>query len=150
MEASDIWDAHEMRDAVPSSNFWKVVDFHKEVVGVEFPDTPGLISEERKALRIKLMTEELLEELIPAIERDDMVEIADGLADTLVVVYGTAAEYGIDIDMVFDVVHETNMAKKDGPVREDGKKLKPEGWQPPDIEKALWNQGWKVGASEAT
>ena len=131
-----------------ATNFDKVVDFHDRVVGLEYPQAPMLIAEDRKQLRIKLMTEELLEELIPAMEAGDMVEIADGLADTLVVVYGTAAEYGIDIDEVFDEVHASNMAKAGGPTRADGKKLKPEGWQPPNVYNVLIEQGWLPDVDE--
>ena len=29
------------------------------------------------------------------------------------------------------------MAKVGGPIREDGKRLKPEGWEPPNITKVL-------------
>jgi len=50
-----------------------------------------------------------------------------------VVVYGTALEMGIDLEPHFNEVHASNMAKRGGPVREDGKMLKPEGWLPPDI-----------------
>jgi hypothetical protein len=39
----------------------------------------------------------------------------------------------VDLEPFFAEVHRTNMAKVGGPVRPDGKKLKPEGWQPPDI-----------------
>jgi len=41
---------------------------------------------------------------------------------------------GIDLRPFFREVHRTNMLKTTGPVREDGKRLKPEGWQPPRIE----------------
>ncbi len=46
----------------------------------------------------------------------------------------TAAS-GLSVDLVpfFREVHRTNMLKVSGPIREDGKRLKPEGWQPPRI-----------------
>jgi len=37
----------------------------------------------------------------------------------------------------FDLVHESNMAKLGGPLRSDGKILKPAGWQPPLIAEQL-------------
>ena len=40
----------------------------------------------------------------------------------------------IDVRPVFEAVHAANMAKVGGGVREDGKVLKPPGWQPPDVE----------------
>lgn len=65
----------------------------------------------------------------------DLVECADALADLTVVVKGTGHTMGIPVDAAFDVVHATNMAKvgPDGKVtrRDDGKVLKPAGWQPP-------------------
>jgi predicted HAD superfamily Cof-like phosphohydrolase len=69
-------------------------------------------------------------------------EIADGIVDSIVVLLGAACAMGIDIQPIWDKIHESNMAKATGPVREDGKRLKPENWQPPDIESELKKQGW--------
>jgi predicted HAD superfamily Cof-like phosphohydrolase len=53
------------------------------------------------------------------------------------VIYTLYQQHGIDLDKVFDVVHEANMAKRfpDGKFhkREDGKIIKPPGWKEPDI-----------------
>lgn len=62
----------------------------------------------------------------------DLIEAIDGLVDLIVVALGTAVEMGIDLDSFWEEVHRANMAKVGGPKREDGKQLKPEGWQPPD------------------
>ena len=94
--------------------------------------TPTIAPPERAALRVELLTEEFIE-TINAIEREDLVEIADGLADLVYVALGTAHEYGIPLDRVWTEVHRTNMAKAGGERREDGKILKPPGWTPPDI-----------------
>ncbi len=40
---------------------------------------------------------------------------------------------GLDLRPFFVLVHQANMLKISGPVREDGKRLKPEGWVAPDI-----------------
>lgn len=66
------------------------------------------------------------------------VEVADALADIDYVVQGAALTFGIPHDAVFDEVHRSNLAKVGGPVRADGKKLKPEGWTPPDIAGVLY------------
>jgi predicted HAD superfamily Cof-like phosphohydrolase len=66
-------------------------------------------------------------------DKPDFDETIDGLADLLYVVYGAAVTFGIDLDPFFDEVHRSNMAKDGGATREDGKILKPEGWQPPAI-----------------
>jgi predicted HAD superfamily Cof-like phosphohydrolase len=65
-------------------------------------------------------------------------DIADAIADSIYVLVGTALEYGIPLDRVWAAVRAANMAKVDpvtGLVRKraDGKILKPDGWQPPDI-----------------
>jgi predicted HAD superfamily Cof-like phosphohydrolase len=87
-------------------------------------------------LRRKLIREEF-KELMKALEEEDIVGIADGLADLTVVVYGTALSYGIDLDRVMQEVHRSNMSKlgEDGkPIyREDGKVLKGPYFSPPDI-----------------
>ena len=73
-------------------------------------------------------------------EKDDIVEIADALADIIYIACGTAVSYGIPLDKIWETVHNSNMAKLvDGKVllRADGKIQKPEGWQPPNIEKII-------------
>src|SRR3990167_4552817 len=66
-------------------------------------------------------------------QQPDLAEAIDGLCDTIVVSYGAAVEMGVDLELFYDEVMRTNMAKVDGPMRADGKRLKPEGWQPPRI-----------------
>jgi len=61
----------------------------------------------------------------------------DALVDLLYVVYGAANAMGVDLEPFFDLVHIANMQKANGPVREDGKRMKPEGWKPPPIAKML-------------
>jgi predicted HAD superfamily Cof-like phosphohydrolase len=63
----------------------------------------------------------------------DVVEAADALADLRYVTEGAAVEWGLPLDAVTDEVHRSNMAKVGGPVRADGKILKPAGWTPPDV-----------------
>lgn len=99
----------------------------------------------RQELRVRLIEEEA-DELVDAISEGDMVKTIDGLCDLLVVTFGTIIEFGIDIAPFWREVHRTNMAKAGGPVREDGKVLKPEGWTPPDIRGILERQfGWPEG-----
>jgi predicted HAD superfamily Cof-like phosphohydrolase len=116
-----------------------VRQFH-EAFGVPAYDTPRIPPDNRVNLRVDLIDEEW-NETGDAIESEDLVEIADGLADLVVVIYGTALEYGIDLDAVLEEVHASNMAKlgADGKpiLRADGKVLKPEGWKPPNIAAVL-------------
>jgi predicted HAD superfamily Cof-like phosphohydrolase len=90
---------------------------------------------------MKLLSEEF-NEYMEGEQKDDLENVAKELADIIYIVCGTAASYGIPLDVVFDEVHKSNMAKlgPDGKPkrREDGKILKPDGWTPPDIKKILW------------
>ena len=69
--------------------------------------------------------------------KPDLIETIDGLCDLIYVITGTAVAAGVDLDPHFHEVHRANMMKLQGPKREDGKQLKPEGWQPPDHERIL-------------
>lgn len=73
----------------------------------------------------------------------DLPEAIDGLGDLDYVVEGTRLEFGVDGGSVADEIHRANMQKGSGPVRADGKRLKPENFQPPDIATVLRRQGWK-------
>ena len=74
----------------------------------------------------------------------DMPAFADACADIDYVVEGARLAFGIDGEPVMKLVHAANLAKAGGPIREsDGKRLKPEGWLPPDVEGALVAQGWR-------
>lgn len=123
------------------SNFFEEVrDFHQAFdlpIG-ECPEFPK--EQSARELRKNLLKEEY-EEYLEAEANDDIVEVADALADIIYIALGTAVHYGIPLDKVFEEVHRSNMAKlgEDGkPIRrEDGKVLKPAGWTPPNIKNIL-------------
>jgi predicted HAD superfamily Cof-like phosphohydrolase len=113
-----------------------VKDFHV-VMGMEDNNSPTLVNGETAGLRIAVIAEEF-NEFIEAVAEEDLVEIADALGDILYVVYGAANAYGIDMEPIFNEIHASNMKKVDpetGKVRyrEDGKVLKPKGWQKPRL-----------------
>jgi len=129
------------------SNADLVKQFH-ESFGVPGLAEPGFPDDDRITLRLKLIDEEFGElqvALARAVEERDIIEVADAIADLLVVTYGTAHEFGIPIDEVFEEVHASNMSKlgADGrPIyREDGKVLKGPNFRPPDIKGVLYGQG---------
>jgi len=98
-------------------------------------------NEEQLKLYFDLINEEW-NELHEAAENNDKVEMLDALVDLLVVVTGAIHSMGVDSQDAWDEVMRTNFAKIDpttGKVRrrEDGKVLKPEGWQPPNMAKFL-------------
>ncbi|MFG0261004.1 MAG: hypothetical protein ACF788_01240 [Novipirellula sp. JB048] len=75
----------------------------------------------------------------------NMAEAVDGCCDVMVVTLGTLSCLGVGDVHVMNAVLDANDAKMTGPIREDGKRLKPEGWQPPDIAGELVRQGWDPG-----
>lgn len=115
--------------------FTDVLAFHRKF-GVTCVERPTIPSEKLKLLRQSLIAEEYVE-VMTAMDREDIVEIADGFADLIYVILGSAISYGIDLRPVWDEVHRSNMQKEGGSRRADGKILKPEGWQRPDIAKVL-------------
>jgi len=122
------------------TNFEKVENFMR-AFGQEVKPAPELAEFNTAELRLDLINEEV-EELMTAVDNDDIVEIADALTDILYVVYGTGHAYGIDLDDCFDEVHRSNMSKlgEDGKplYREDGKVLKGPDYFPPNLEDVLF------------
>lgn len=95
----------------------------------------GLVLEETAEL---IMAMEKLETSVSAgqpIHRDAIAEILDAGGDIMVVAGGVINSIGIYPGNVLDRVWATNLAKisPDGKVlrRDDGKILKPPGWEPP-------------------
>jgi NTP pyrophosphatase (non-canonical NTP hydrolase) len=87
-------------------------------------------------LRMTLHNEEHAE-LIEALAEYDLAHIARELADVVYVAYGTAHAFAIDLDAALEEVHRANMSKANGPRRGDGKLLKPPGFRPPDMGRAV-------------
>lgn len=121
-----------------------MVDVGRFHAACEVPGLPlgdSTIVEDRLALRMRLMTEELNELYTAMTEEVCAVKTADALADLIYVVVGTALEFGIPLHAVWEEVQRANMSKlgPDGKALKDsqGKVLKPEGWTPPDIKSVI-------------
>jgi len=151
----------------------QVKEFHYVVTGEPFRAVPGIVPDEVVRLRAALVAEEFFEtiqalfsvgwsrselermkkNLLDSINgvtpraaftvNVDLPELADGLADLDYVVEGTRLAFGIDGAPIAAAVHAANMAKAGGPISPNGKRLKPPGWTPPDVEGELKKQGWK-------
>ena len=96
---------------------------------------------EQFSLYTDLIKEEV-DELNVAVDNNDNVEVLDALVDILVVTIGAIHSMGADAEGAWKEVMRTNFAKIDketGKVRkrEDGKVLKPVGWQGPKLEPFL-------------
>jgi len=100
--------------------------------------TTGTLNKDQYQLYCNLIREEF-DELC---ESDNIVDDLDALIDILVVTIGAIHSLGANAEGAWNEVMRTNMAKIDpatGKVRkrEDGKVLKPEGWEPPQLNKFL-------------
>jgi len=96
-------------------------------------------NDQQYRLYCNLIAEEFTE-LNTAITQGDRVEQLDALIDILVVTIGAIHSGGFDGEGAWKEVMGTNFAKIDkvtGRVRkrEDGKVLKPVGWEPPQLGK---------------
>lgn len=112
-----------------------------EAVGQDVPQLPCIPPKAVQDLRIKLHEEEAVKELREAFEAGDVYLVADSIADSLVVVLGTAVACGIDIRPIFNEVMHSNMSKvPDGYKREDGKWMKGPSYRPPNIQPILDRQ----------
>ena len=88
-----------------------VAAFHR-VFSMPVVEEPGIPSEDRCALRVNLLKEEL-EELQDAIKDNDLTEVADALCDIQYVLSGAILEFGLG-DMFADLfaeVQRSNMSK---------------------------------------
>jgi predicted HAD superfamily Cof-like phosphohydrolase len=143
----------------------KVRAYCRDIIGAPHGPADPQIRDGR--LRARLMLEESLETAIGLVGEDeafkvldeidgetcrklardgrvgcgpDIVEVIDGVCDTIYVALGTAEALGVDIAPFFELVHAANMAKTPAPVDGHGKRGgKPDGWQDPkhDIRRLL-------------
>ncbi len=94
-------------------------------------------NEAQYKLYLDLMEEEW-KELKVALDSGDRVEQLDALLDFIVVTTGAIHSAGFDGEGGWKEVMRTNFAKIDSETgkvrkREDGKVLKPLGWEPPNL-----------------
>ena len=99
--------------------------------------TVGEYNEQQYQLYLNLITEEKAE-LDQAVAANDRVEQLDALIDIMVVTIGALHSMGADGEGAWKEVMSSNFAKIDrhlGKVRrrDDGKVLKPIGWEPPKL-----------------
>ena len=109
-----------------------------EIFGQEVKSEPSFSSEKINDLRYNLIKEELAE-LKEAIDKKDLLEVADALTDLLYVTYGAGHAFGINLDDCFNEVQNSNMSKlgTDGkPIyNEAGKVMKGPNYFKPDLSK---------------
>jgi predicted HAD superfamily Cof-like phosphohydrolase len=121
--------------------------FHR-AFGLDARDIPTEVSPELAAHRGDLLAEEAAEVAEVSV-KGPLDHLAHELADVVYIAYGTALVHGIDLDAVIAEIHRSNMTKlgPDGQVtrRSDGKVLKGDHYEVPDVSGVLRKQGWVPG-----
>ena len=119
------------------TNFEKVGTFMK-TFGQDVKQSSSFSTNKINELRVNLIKEEL-DELIEAMNKKDLVEVADALTDILYVTYGAGHAFGINLDECFQEVQNSNMSKLDEngkPIyNESGKVMKGPNYFKPDLSK---------------
>ena len=119
------------------TNFEKVGTFMK-VFGQEVKQNASFSTDKINELRLSLIQEEI-QELVEAMNKKNLVEVADALTDILYVTYGTGHAFGINLDKCFEEVQNSNMSKLDRngkPIyNENGKVMKGPNYFKPDLSK---------------
>lgn len=120
------------------SKVFKDVETFLNAVGQTPP--PFNANESETSILYKKLIKEEVEEFWEAEAVCDDAEMLDACFDMIWVIVGYARSRGWDIDKAWDEGAQSNLSKIDPETglvrrREDGKILKPEGWQPPDFKK---------------
>lgn len=114
---------------------YDVAQFH-EKFGLPVEINPAIPEEKQRRLRMDLITEEF-EEVYEAWKQDDLTNLTQELADLIYVCIGMALTYGLPLDYAFEEIHRANMRKVGGGSAENGKIMKPEGFEPADVQRIM-------------
>lgn len=127
----------------------KVAEFY-EKFGLPVGDVPSMPMADSWFTATEHIREEL-EELVEAVLSSNIEKIADALADLQYVVLGAALRFGIDLEPIFNTVHEANMRKvwpegtpTSAKYNDWGKYVKPPDWTPADLTPLLRKQGARI------
>ena len=124
------------------TNYEKVGIFMK-TFGQEVKLDPSFSTDKINKLRLSLIKEEL-EELSDAMNKKNLLEVADALTDILYVTYGAGHAFGINLDKCFEEVQKSNLSKLDKngkPIFNDsGKIMKGENYLKPDLNSVVYSK----------
>ena len=111
-----------------------VADFHQQVLLI--PPQPCQLLDTNDAKDRLLFMYEELSEFDEALYNNDMVGMADALADVVYVALGTAYMMGLPFEEIWAAVQKANMAKQPGATKRNMKvdAMKPAGWAGPEAE----------------
>lgn len=124
----------------------KMVREFRKAFGLEVASLPRLPRFRIITAALRMVDEEI-SELKHAAYRTDLAEIADGLCDALVTLYGLALVYGLDLEPLFKEVHRSNMTKGGGHIDKHGKYIKPTTYDPPNLQPLINKQRpreWRI------
>ena len=79
--------------------------------GIPMAVLPTLPTAAEHNFRLAFIVEEMLE-MHDAYKKQDLVALADAIADTIIVAYGYAAVLGLPMDAILNVVHYVNTREK--------------------------------------
>ncbi len=136
------WEAHRAEYIMPTGLRDAVADVRTFMLACEQECPAGPVpANDQGRMYFDLIKEEF-KELCDAWEAKDGVEVFDGALDLIWVAIGLMLSQGMPPVGGWGEVARSNMEKIDeatGKVnkREDGKVLKPEGWQPPNLQAIL-------------
>lgn len=102
-----------------SASMQEMVKAFHEGMGQPVGLAPHPLPQHRVAVRVELIREEFIDELIPALEAGDLVDTVDAAIDILYVVFGLLVEMGVLAYPLFAEVQRSNMSK----FGEDGKAI---------------------------
>lgn len=126
----------------------QVAVFH-DTLELPHRNIPTALPADERQLRANLIFEETIEVMaalgfsdltddgkptpLPGQQPEHIANQIKELCDLLYVIFGTFVTMGIDADRFFTEVHRNNLTKAGGAVREDGKRMKPAGYQPVNL-----------------
>jgi predicted HAD superfamily Cof-like phosphohydrolase len=114
------------------------VEVFLRAVGQTVP--PFIADESDQSKLYKKLIDEEYDEFIKAWNENNDVEKIDACFDMMWVIVGYMKSRGWDCESIWDEGAKSNLSKIDPETgfvkrREDGKILKPDGWQPPNFSK---------------
>jgi predicted HAD superfamily Cof-like phosphohydrolase len=101
--------------------------------------------EDCKETTLRCMNTDIKQEITKFNDDEEVcAEQADAMIDIIYYIMNSATKKSINLDNVFNEVHNANMNKRDPStgkfiIRSDGKVIKPENWKPPNIKRVLFN-----------
>ena len=117
----------------PSADWYGMVREFAQAFELGLSNAPTVMDVQERQFRANLLAEEVLE----FEEAETLVDQVDAIIDLIYFALGILAGMGVDPIRPFALVHKANMDKlgPDGTAvyRDDGKLLKPDGWQGPEF-----------------